>query len=224
MSISRKVISRHFDLTRLPRPLIVTLESDGLQIEFIMSTNEEDPAGIQREQDVKPRLSQTRLSSVRVANPEQRSNQASATQTPAPSGRPQSTPKEPPAGRQNGRAQQPLFAPPDEDGDNDEDMWNEMDAADPTFSQVAMDLEMTVSQHPEPSARSAGNETDETDRADASAIGHTASIQPLPIARPQMIDMSLDESASEGSETDQSDTPRKRPRKVCIRQQQASSC
>lgn len=222
MSISRKVISRHFDLTRLSRPLIVTLESDGLQIEFIMSTNEEDPAGIQREQDVKPRLSQTRLPSVRVANPEQRSNQASATQTPAPSRRPQSTPKEPPAGRQNGRAQQPLFAPPDED--NDEDMWNEMDAADPTFSQVAMGLEMTVSQHPEPSACSAGNETDETDRADASAVGHTASIQPLPIARPQMIDMSLDESASEGSETDQSDTPRKRPRKVCIRQNKASSC
>lgn len=122
-----------------------------------MSTNGDDPAGIQREKpDVKPRMSQTRLGTSAAPNPSSHGRYSTAA---APSQRPAntvlsqravtSTPSTASLAIQHKR---PLFRPRDtqspeqdarnpikvDDENDDDSLWAEIDAADPSFTQEAM--------------------------------------------------------------------------------------
>lgn len=155
--VLRFCISSYSSLTRYIRPLLTEFESDNLSVSFVMSTNGDDPAGVRREkQDVKPRMTQTRLGngtangagaskSGPAAVPSQRQLSAMSSQRPQTS-----TPSVPPASSNR----QPLFRPRDTESpeasasrpikldidDDDDSLWAEVDAADPSFTQEAMRL------------------------------------------------------------------------------------
>lgn len=127
----------------LPRPLIAALEADDCEIQFVQSTNAEDHGGILHEkqaqaarngvqqQDVKPRLSQARLTSASQQPHQQRGASRAGSFGPgmhavaaasgsgsmrnaSVAGRPQSTPMPGP----KSKASAPLFAPKEEEEDN----------------------------------------------------------------------------------------------------------
>ena len=151
-------------------PLIATLDTDSLNVQFVLSTNADDPAGITREkalpakEDVKPRLSQARLSAIprQSASVAPRANSTfQANNRSVASNRSQAGPGTAPSGSGSRAGKAPLFQPrdvDDEEGDtkpiitldddDDEDeedaMWSQMDAAEPEFSQMAADLEVAM--------------------------------------------------------------------------------
>lgn len=129
---------------------------DNLAIEFVLSTNGDDPANIKKDpqEDVKPRMTQSRLGSV-LNNPRTSTPALAGAAPPAP--RASSTPGPSMSRAKNGNEKVPLFQPEEEDddhsaiqgekgasADDDDEMWAEMDNEDPAFSQVA--LELTQSQ------------------------------------------------------------------------------
>lgn len=205
-----------------------------------MSTNGDDPAGVQREkQDVKPRMTQSRLGSVAV-NGVNASRQASTVPPAAShrgiSSRPSSqrpitsTPSTAPPVNNK----QPLFRPRDtqspeasarapiklDDDDDDDSLWAEMDAADPSFTQEAMRLDGDVAQ---PDANTSADISLDTTfdgtnsqrrRQDGAPEGvEDAGEVPDEAARngPDIIDMSLDDDTEESVLLSGRD---KRPRKV----------
>lgn len=238
-------------------PLIATLDTDSLNVQFVLSTNADDPAGITREkalsakEDVKPRLSQARLSaiprqSVSVAP------RASSTLQPhnrsVASNRSQAVPGPATSGSRAGKA--PLFQPrdvDDEEGDtkpiitlddddeDDEDaMWNQMDAAEPEFSQMAADLEVAMQstqqqqkqQHggnSKPGSKGKGKEAeimqiDEEEEQDNAGVTEAASVeqQQQQEAPQDVIDMSLDvddDSTMQEEELEQDESSRTKRRK-----------
>lgn len=125
-----------------------------------MSTNGDDPAGIQREkQDVKPRMTQSRLGSVAFPN---HLNNARHTPAAASSGRaasavfsqrPATSTPASGAHTAHDQSKQPLFRPRDTQSpeasarapikldDDDDSLWAELDAADPSFTQEAIEID-----------------------------------------------------------------------------------
>ncbi|CAD6570422.1 MAG: Cell cycle checkpoint control protein rad9b [Cyphobasidiales sp. Tagirdzhanova-0007] len=168
-------------------PLLVSLETDALLIDFVLSTNSDDPAGIQREKDIKPRLTQMKLDS---APPPARPTAHSRARSVRPS-----VPPAPSANfskhvglASHAHESRPLFNPPDDDdqmeeteGDNEDTLWNDIDQADPTFSQLALNLETST---PQP-AYEEGNREEKPTRQ--------------PRKQPEVIDMSLEDDSDASS-------------------------
>lgn len=220
-------IDRHF---YAGRPLLTEFETDNLSVSFVMSTNGDDPAGIQREKpDIKPRMTQSRLGSVAVdqVRPAQRGSATAPSQksraSTVLSQRPITSTPSTAAGAHHFR--QPLFRPRDiqspeaaqapikvDDEEDDNSLWAEVDAADPSFTQEAMRIDDEVPAFGSP-GDDAGVSLDTTSAGtfeivtsgvdDGEAEARNA---------PDVIDMSLDEDAEE---TVFLSGRSKRPRKVC---------
>ena len=185
------------------RPLLVSLETDALLIDFVLSTNSDDPAGIQREKDIKPRLTQMKLDS---APPPARPTAHSRARSVRPS-----VPPAPSANfskhvglASHAHESRPLFNPPDDDdqmeeteGDNEDTLWNDIDQADPTFSQLALNLETST---PQP-AYEEGNREEKPTRQ--------------PRKQPEVIDMSLEDD-SDASSTCMPTAKSKKSKKVGV--------
>lgn len=232
------------DVPIVLRPLLTEFETDNLSVSFVMSTNGDDPAGIQREkQDVKPRMTQSRLGSV-AANGVNNSRQASM-MPPGSSNRGvgsrlasqravTSTPSTAPAANNK----QPLFRPRDtqspeasaqapiklDDDDDDDSLWAELDAADPSFTQEALQLEGPPGQPDIDTSADISLETtfDSTDdvrngkqASSRPATGEGGEDDEAAQDGPDIIDMSLDDDTEESVLLSGRN---KRPRKVspCI--------
>lgn len=117
-------------LLAVRRPLIASLETDSLSIQFVLSTNADDPAGIQREQkpiqqDVKPRLSQARLTSLGPLSQQQQQQQSrQSSRAPSVMTRNGSATPGPASSADRGKGK-PLFQPKDDDDDDDDNGQDE---------------------------------------------------------------------------------------------------
>lgn len=132
-------------------------------MQFVLSTNADDPAGITREkakEETKPRLSQARLSAIPRQSTAVRGNSSlngngNRSMSSAAPARLASQPASTSRG-----AKAPLFRPDEEgdskpvitlDDDDDEDgLWADLDAAEPEFSQMAVDLDNALQSTQQP--------------------------------------------------------------------------
>lgn len=203
-----------------------------------MSTNGDDPAGIQREnQDVKPRMTQSRLGSLAAPNVGSKKGQPSVSASSvraanaAFSQRPTtSTPAD--ANNQN---KQPLFRPRDTQSpeasarapikldDDDDSLWAELDAADPSFTQEAINIDERYEHSPSgEAAADLSLDTTFASNQDVTADGTNlrdegigtkavASQTSFADSRKDVIDMSLDDDTEESVYMSGRS---KRPRKV----------
>ena len=200
------------------------MDTDGLEIRFVMSTNADDPAGVQKEQDVKPRLSQLQLPG--ASNAARAASQSRVSATPGPGVRPQSTPRGIGGAATTGGVptRKPLFRPAeeeDETADDEAKLWHEVDDDDDDEAFVvaasqavdAVDRQRAtqtapLTQNGRDDAPPAAIDVDETERTEVQPAG----TQP----EPDIIDMSLDDSGDESNEASAvaDDSTRKRQRKV----------
>lgn len=199
-----------------------------------MSTNGDDPAGIQREkQDVKPRMTQSRLGSLAASSNYARQTSAAGSSQRAASTvlsqRPvTSTPSTAPIANQN---RQPLFRPRDtqspeagarapiklDDEEDDDSLWAELDAADPSFTQEALRIdEEPEAAEPDVDADINFDTTELSVLDDTTVEGAAPGVPPAARTErerggPDVIDMSLDDDTEDSVYLSGRS---KRPRKV----------
>lgn len=231
------------------RPLLTDFSIDNLNVSFVMSTNGDDPAGVQREkQDVKPRMSQMRLGNASLPSQRQPSRVPSqaSTRHDVPPSRAASAASS--SARAGPSGQQPLFRPRDttspeasnrrpikiDDDEDDNSLWAEMDAADPSFSQIAIGVEdgrENSLEHPDETLEPTRITDDQSEAAGVSNTD-TAS-QPIKTQQEQgplqgraqgiaghqdVIDMSLEDDTEDSlMPGGQSRSKAKRPRRVSTR-------